>query len=121
MADGTLLPFQMAKVLKYFVIDSTHLNTVEQQFISNARNLEAAQIIVEFAREHPELYRHFGNGVKKILRKEYGHNVPEPLRKQQGRKAKAERPIYERVIHDQPIIAPMSEARVVLERIRQRT
>src|SRR5277367_6787346 len=86
MADGTLLPFQMAKVLKYFVIDNTRLNTVEQQFISNARNLEAAQIIVEYAREHPELYRHFGHRAKKILRKEYGHNVPESLKKQPGRK-----------------------------------
>src|SRR5277367_2389505 len=121
MADGTLLPFNMGHVLKYFVIDNAHLKTVEQQFISHAKNLEAAQIIVEFAREHPELYRHFGNGVKKVLRREYGHNVPEPLRKQHGRKAKAGRPIYERVMHDEPIIAPMPEARVVLERIRQRT
>src|SRR5277367_2000118 len=123
MADGTLLPFHMARVLRYFVINSTHLNTIEQQFILNAKNLEAAQIIVQFAREHPELYRYFGNGVKKILIKEYGHNVPESLRKQQGRKAKpkAGRPIYERVMHDQPIIAPMPEARVVLERMRQRT
>src|SRR5277367_483025 len=96
MADGTLLPFQMGHVLKYFVIDNTRLKTVEQQFISNARNLEAAQIIVEYAREHPELYRHFGLGAKKILRKEYGHNVPESLKKPSGRK----RPIYERVMHD---------------------
>src|SRR5277367_2072856 len=86
MADGTLLPFQMGYVLKYFVIDNTRLKTVEQQFISNARNLEAAQIIVEYAREHPELYRHFGHRAKKILRKEYGHNVPESLKKQPGRK-----------------------------------
>src|SRR5277367_2678387 len=119
----------MGHVLKYFVIDNTRLKTVEQQFISNARNLEAAQIIVEYAREHPELYRHFGNGAKKILRKEYGHNVPESLKKQYGRRPDVERPIYERVMHDQPIIAPrperhiapMPEARVVLERIRQRT
>src|SRR5277367_5598147 len=125
MADGTLLSFNMGQVLKYFVIDSAHLKTVEQQFIANAKNLEAAQIIVEFAREHPELYRHFGFGVKKVLRREYGHNVPDSLKKHQGRKA--ERPIYERVMHDQPIIAPMPdrpllpEARVILERIKQRT
>src|SRR5277367_4041855 len=96
MTYGTLLPFNTPKVLKYFVIDNTRLKTVEQQFISNARNLEAAQIIVEYAREHPELYRHFGLGAKKILRKEYGHNVPESLKKPSGRK----RPIYERVMHD---------------------
>src|SRR5277367_1772885 len=119
LADGTLLPFQMVKVLKYFVIDNTHLNSAEQQFNASAANTEGAQIIIEFAKEHPEIFRHFGKGIKKLLRKEYApRNVPEALRIQHGRKAK-QRPIYERVMHDQPIIAPMPEARVILERIRR--
>ena len=105
--------------MKYFVIDNAHLNSVEQQFNASAANTEAAQIIIEFAREHPEIYRHFGKRVKKLLRKEYApRNVPEELRIQQGLKAK-HRPIYEQVMHDQPIIAPLPEARIVIHRLRQ--
>src|SRR5277367_5115014 len=117
--DGFLLPFQIAKVLKYFVTENSRLKSAEQHFNNSGANTEAAQLIIEFAKTHPELYKYFSGRVKKLLRKEFAtENVPGDLRVQHGRKAK-QRPIYERVMHDQPIIAPLPEARVVIERLRQ--
>src|SRR5277367_4894855 len=74
--------------------------------------------IIEFAKTHPELYKYFSARVKTFLRKEFATaNVPKELRAHHGRKPKREQSIYERVMHDQPIIAPMPEARVVIERL----
>src|SRR5277367_6190351 len=92
MADGRFLPFNMARVLRYFVLENSHLQSVEQQFNNNGPDTEAAQSIIEFAKTHPELYKYFSARVKTLLRKEFAAaDVPKELRAHHGRKPKRER------------------------------
>src|SRR5277367_2233911 len=77
----TPLRFQLVRVLRYLTNNNKRLSPPDQYFNAHDENYAAVNIILESARaKNRQLYRHFGDGIKRILRREMpAHQLPAEL------------------------------------------
>src|SRR5277367_3854338 len=110
----------MVPVLRYLTNDNNRLDPPDQFFNANDENYTAVNIIIENARgKHPQLFRLFGTGIKRILRREItphhlGHaewGLGRPRKSAPKRKG----PIMSRLMQEE-VSPPPRQAAVVAKR-----